>query len=357
MNNKLEYNRNLLLQSVFEGNKVYFETVLPLKGEVVSLLYPIKKIISVTDYSQNIKYEEGKDFFVKDGKLIIPENSNIQVLDVDKYYIKQPADIVIKFDPTHSPYSFNEERYLIFGEGSFMSDQQISICYEHEGTWDLFRQTPQKEKVSRFLSKLKNRENVNLVFYGDSITVGCNASGTEYGGNKSPFTEPWPVMIHKYLEEKYQTKINYVNTAVGGMTSEWGKDNFEERVNQYKPDLLILAFGMNDGGFACEFNINNTNEIIKGVKKANPDVEIILVSTTVPNYESNWFADGHHTEYIELYKKHFNLPYIAICDMTHMHLDLLKRKRFKDMSGNNINHPNDFLIRIYAQSILKVLGE
>jgi len=40
-----------------------------------------------------------------------------------------------------------------------------------------------------------------------------------------------------------------------------------------------------------------------------------------------------------------------------MHLDLLKRKAFKDMSGNNINHPNDFLIRIYAQTILSALGE
>lgn len=349
-------NRNLLLKSVFEGDTVYFETVLPIKGEETPLLFPIKKIISLKDYSLNKEYIEGKDFFVKDGKLIIPDNSDIPTLEVDEYYIKEQAAINIKYMNGQGPYHFDEQRFLIFGEGSYMSDKQISITYTHDGKWDLFRQTPQREKVSRFISKLKNKEPVNLVFFGDSITVGCNASGSEYGGNKAPFTEPWPVMIHKYLEEKYHTHINYVNTAVGGMTSNWGRDNYEERVNQYKPDLLILAFGMNDGIMPKDKHLDNILTIINGARKENPNLEVVLVSTTLPNTESNWFTDGIHSQYVETYMG-LNLPYIAVCDMTHMHLDLLKRKRFKDMSGNNINHPNDFLIRIYAQSILEVLGE
>ena len=41
--------------------------------------------------------------------------------------------------------------------------------------------------------------------------------------------------------------------------------------------------------------------------------------------------------------------------MTGMHHALLKRKLFRDMTGNNVNHPNDFLARVYAQTILAVL--
>ena len=35
---------------------------------------------------------------------------------------------------------------------------------------------------------------------------------------------------------------------------------------------------------------------------------------------------------------------------------LLEKKRFFDMTGNNVNHPNDFLASVYAQTILKILG-
>ena len=42
--------------------------------------------------------------------------------------------------------------------------------------------------------------------------------------------------------------------------------------------------------------------------------------------------------------------------MTAMHIDLLKANRFRDMSGNNVNHPNDFLARVYAQVVLQTVA-
>lgn len=41
--------------------------------------------------------------------------------------------------------------------------------------------------------------------------------------------------------------------------------------------------------------------------------------------------------------------------MTDMHTHLLRLKRYWDMTGNNINHPNDFLARVYAQVVSQVL--
>ena len=36
---------------------------------------------------------------------------------------------------------------------------------------------------------------------------------------------------------------------------------------------------------------------------------------------------------------------------------LLKRKRFYDLTGNGVNHPNDFGHCVYAQSLLALLVE
>jgi hypothetical protein len=34
---------------------------------------------------------------------------------------------------------------------------------------------------------------------------------------------------------------------------------------------------------------------------------------------------------------------------------ILERKDFQDTTGNNINHPNDYFYRMYAQTLLQTL--
>jgi len=46
---------------------------------------------------------------------------------------------------------------------------------------------------------------------------------------------------------------------------------------------------------------------------------------------------------------------VAVADVTRPFVELLKRKEFSDLSGNNINHPNDFTHRLYAQVICQLL--
>ena len=45
----------------------------------------------------------------------------------------------------------------------------------------------------------------------------------------------------------------------------------------------------------------------------------------------------------------------AVTPMTSMSASILERKLFRDWTGNNVNHPNDFMIRIYATVVLKTL--
>ena len=88
-----------------------------------------------------------------------------------------------------------------------------------------------------------------------------------------------------------------------------------------------------------------------------PDTEIMLIATMLPNYEadSNWcgnqeaFAD-------ELLSIERDYPYVSVANVTEMHKALFGRgKRYRDVTGNNINHPNDFVVRLYAQVLLKTM--
>jgi hypothetical protein len=58
--------------------------------------------------------------------------------------------------------------------------------------------------------------------------------------------------------------------------------------------------------------------------------------------------------YAALAKKKDN---VAFVDMFTPHKTLLGKKDFISMSGNNINHPNDWLIRVYTMQILSALIE
>jgi lysophospholipase L1-like esterase len=133
------------------------------------------------------------------------------------------------------------------------------------------------------------------------------------------------------------------------MNSEWGKDNAQVRVANGKPDLVIIAFGMNDGSakvtpttFAA-----NIKAIMATVRLAQPKAEFILVAPMLPNPEAAEFI-GRQNEYGPVLKAMMG-PGVAFVDMTTVHAALLKGKKYRDMTGNNVNHPNDFLIRWYAQ--------
>jgi len=85
------------------------------------------------------------------------------------------------------------------------------------------------------------------------------------------------------------------------------------------------------------------------VKSVNPNVEFILVATTVANPVSKDFS-GNQAEYRNVIQT-LTKTSVVMVDMTGVHQELLKYKKYIDMSGNNLNHPNDFLARWYAQEV------
>ena len=206
------------------------------------------------------------------------------------------------------------------------------------------------------MAKLQKGEPLKLELYGDSIARGAQASG--YAGLKlSPFVPIWGEMVKLGLEERFGSEVTFINPSQGGKCTDWGIENVESLVSAQKPDLVIIAFGMNDGNhsFSVDTYINNIKAMMASVRQANPDAEFILTATMLPN---QYVGTAYKNQ--PLYEEPLSQlagEGVAFLNMTQTHRDLLRYKRFVDMTGDNMYHPNDFLVRWYAQEALKLFYE
>ena len=128
------------------------------------------------------------------------------------------------------------------------------------------------------------------------------------------------------------------------------------------PDLVIIAFGMNDG---CSMDpntyTNNINKMVSTINENCPDACIVVVGTCLPNPEFAWSPGGapalkYHIDYIEYLKSaEFTWKNAAHADVTTANIEIYERKVYQDLAGSNSNHPNDYMHRIYAQVIIQTI--
>jgi hypothetical protein len=111
---------------------------------------------------------------------------------------------------------------------------------------------------------------------------------------------------------------------------------------------------MNDGGMAPAIFAMKTAWLVEKIQDKFPNAEIILVATMLPNPEAKFFdlnQDKFHDALVEMVQKEG----VAVANVTDVHASLLQRKRYADMTGNNVNHTNDYLARVYAQTLFATL--
>jgi hypothetical protein len=351
----LEYDRYSLqtyMFPVWEGDTVYNETVMFVRNKDGSLdpapmLYHADEILSVRSYDLKTEYVQGVDYNLVDGCIVLTENSSIYSWAYDEYYPPEYEEGTC----------FEREGggFIFFQESPKISMSQVAVTYRHSDPWYGIVPENQAEKLPSVTQKLKNNEPVSILFYGDSITVGCSASSLLRIEPDAPI---WPVMIVEKLRDYYgNDNIEYINTAVGGTASGWGLENVDERVNAYNPDLVVLAFGANDVRTTPLKYSNNIKKIINSCRDKNPDVEFILVSPQHTNKEVRGFYGNQYSFEEMLTLLSLNTEGTAVAPVWSVHTNILNHKRYYDTSANNVNHVNDFMSRVYAQTVSALLVE
>ncbi|RYY32044.1 MAG: SGNH/GDSL hydrolase family protein, partial [Sphingobacteriaceae bacterium] len=197
------------------------------------------------------------------------------------------------------------------------------------------------------IKKLKNKQPLKIVFFGNSIETGCNSSGFM---NEPPYMPSWPELIVHDLKQHYAGKIDFNNQSVGGKIAQWGRDVVDTTVVPQNPDLVVIGFGMNDGTFGVPVQqyLDNIKAIMDAVLAKNPKAEFVLIATMLanPHAVQNNIQATYKAGLDKLAKTG-----VVVADLTGVHAELLKYKSYQDMTGNNVNHPNDYLARWYAQYI------
>ncbi|QJD85854.1 SGNH/GDSL hydrolase family protein [Cohnella herbarum] len=237
-------------------------------------------------------------------------------------------------------------------EGEFFHDRQLAVSYPHNpNVWPGSFPAYQGGNLPRTIAKLTAGQPLGLTLYGDSISVGHSASGVE---GAAPGLPNWGTLAMVKLQANYGSNLTFRNPSVSGQTSAWGASNVHALVSANHPDLVIIAFGMNDGtgGVAPAAFKNNVQAIIDDVRATNANAEFILVAPTLANPETAYA--GNQADYKAILQQ-LVASGTVLMDMTGLHQTLLGGKRFQDMTGNNVNHPNDFLVRAYAQSMSALL--
>lgn len=337
----------------WEGSTVYNESVLPMReadGHVapMALLYPIDSVESVYNAELTMAYTEGQDYTVEDGKLVIPGGSRIKVLAREALYLTEAIE-------GHC-FEGTEGGYVYFSEGDYFHRQQIAVTYTHSGSWDGPVPEAQGARLPRTLSRLKNGETLNLVFFGDSICAGGNSTALIGAPPQAPI---WADMVTESLRGKYpEAEIVMHNEAVGGTDSRWGSEQVKTLVCPYTPDLVVLAFGMNDATAQTSALVYQgyLQNMMNAVREVNPACEFVLVASMRSNPEAKIFQGEKFPSYLKVLNRMAG-DGVVMADMTTLHEFLMTKKNFRDMTGNNINHCNDFLARAYAQLMIRTLSE
>jgi len=334
--------------SRMSGETVFFVQPADSGPATARLLFVPKKIISVTSANGLTVFEKDRDFVWKRGSdiLTLTPNSRIPVKTVAQLH---PA----KGDPTAFGDSTNGQTSLFFdGGGSVWQTIQVAVTYNHKRKWSGYVPQPAGKQLPRTLTKLKAKQPLKLVVFGDSISVGAGASRSF---NAPPYQPPYVGLVVEGLRARFGYDVTLKNPSEGGQDTTWAVTT-APKIADEDPDLVIIAFGMNDVGRAIPTTAyaQNIQKAMGTIRQKRPDAEFLLLSTMTGNSEWNLMHPELFTEYREALSKMVG-PGVALADVTSVWQDMMKTKKFLDVTGNGLNHPNDFGYRVYAQVILQVL--
>ena len=317
-------------------------------GSEGTLLFNVSKILSVRSADLKRVYVIDKDFTYHDDKIVLTPASSIPFLAT--------GDLLFNAEkPGWSMPGKVKGTFVLFTEGTFFRSKQISVTYipkrtlKWEGPVPIFAKTT----LPNTIKKLKNKKPLKVVFFGNSIETGANSSAFQ---SQSPYMPSWPELIVYQLQHVYGKKVIFSNKAVAGTMASWGKDHANELVVPENPDLMIIGFGMNDGsaGVLPEKYKEDIEGILERVRSKNPRAEFILIAPMLanPNSIQSNIQSLYKAELDEIAQQQKG---VAVADLTGVTIELLNHKNYQDLTGNNINHPNDYLSRWYAQNILGLL--
>jgi hypothetical protein len=304
-------------------------------GSEAHLMYQPVEILSVKNHDYSVQFSEGVDFSIEGRKIIQlsegPSN-DFSALQGNGLNTIQPSSWTnVTYIPSR----------LDWGGDSIL--------------------VPKDELLPKLKAKIQDQSPISIQALGMSITAGHHVSG--FTGDPAHFSPGTPYMrgylelLGDQIERSLGTDVSLFNSSCGGKTAAWASEYGEAMVNLNEPDLILIDMGMNDiWGTSSESFHESISSCLNKLRAANPDAEFILVANMLPDIGSIGAPTDGVERMVGFRNKLLELEEsgIACLDMTAISDTIYRRKGAKHCTSNAL-HPNDYLVRWYAQALFNLL--
>lgn len=325
-----------MLAPLWTSPRVYDESILPVSRDggpaSATLLFQPAGPVLVRNRELDKTYREGVDYTIDGQTLRLTPGSVIPSLSMEQLYPSSGGSgVVAGLGGT-----------FILTQG--VLERQLSVSYDRASEWDGPVPAGGEGRLPLTRGKLGRGEPVKIALLGDSISSGASASRAS-----PPHVPGWGELFVRGLRQRFASSITFVNRSRGGGNSNWGQKVAPAFVVPEKPDLCIIAFGMNDAnGTSTASFLKNIQAIMEQVRGGNPAVEFILVAPMLRN--EKWRSLQPMDTYLDALKS-LESASVAVADVWSISRHIARTKGPYETS-DHINHPNDFIVRVYGQVAL-----
>lgn len=195
---------------------------------------------------------------------------------------------------------------------------------------------------------LRGGRPITVAYLGGSITQ----AGTEDGVPGIRQGRSYRNRTTAWLRETFPSAtIREINAGIGGTASDLGAFRLERNVLQYRPDLMFIEFGVNDGGMSDGLVLRSVEGIIRhALHEDNPPGLCLLYTLNqihLPEYQQ-----GQLPRTVRLHEQvaeHYGVPSINVALPVARQL-VAGALRWDEFSGDTC-HPTEMGHGLYGKTI------
>ncbi len=194
-----------------------------------------------------------------------------------------------------------------------------------------------KLRIRKLMKRAENGDEINLGFFGGSITQGSLASDPSLC---------YAFRVFDWWRRTFPKAVfHFINAGIGGTSSHFGAARIREDLLCYQPDFVIVDFSVNDE--PNDFFMETYEGVVRQIFLNDNEPGVLLLHNVY--YDSGKTAEDQHIRIGD----HYGIPHVSIRDTVY------RRMRegmytLEELTPDGL-HPNDFGHGLLAEEIIREL--